>query len=256
MGFEIQLEKKQTDPLTTLERAINKLSNRMSNLEKKTANLNEESLDQKLVTYFDGFEKRLFDALAGIEKRLTTIEEKNQKVDNKEAEFNTFSSYASCYKFSNNNKTLTATNSSGQKHVFTKDPLPKSKLAKLSFRIEDNARKGLGLGIAPFEVLNQPHPFKDSKAYLYYSAGNIWREGKNSGFSNPVPSKGDIVTFLVNNEKREIKVDINGTEVDTHKMKDDMQSIDLYGMAYTENPSGSVTLLSNAIYWDSLQELF
>lgn len=64
------------------------------------------------------------------------------------------------------------------------------------------------------------------------------------------------MTFLVNNEKREIKVDINGTEVDTHKMKDDMQSIDLYGMVYTENPSGSVTLLSNAIYWDSLKELF
>jgi len=243
-GFEIQLEKKEADPLMRLERAFNKMSDRMSEIEKTQSDLKQEALDKKLAKYFDDLEQRLFNRLDGIEARLTKIEGQIPKAEKLKNEFNTNSPDAPSFKFSNNNSTLTATPLSSGKQVALKDPFPQSKTSKLSFRVEDNADMGLGFGIAPLEPLNKPSPFKDPKAYMYYSAGNVWKNGGSTGSKNPIPFPGDIVSFVLDTKTGALTVDINDKEVNNYMFKvEDVQSTDFYGYVYTQKPSGSVTIL-------------
>jgi len=232
------------DVLTNLSRAFDKLSNRVSKIEKSENSVDQEALDKKFSTYFHDFEKRLFDRLAGIETRLTKVEENIQKIENKEGRFDPNSLYAPNYIFSNNNRTVTVTGSSTGKHVVLKEPLPQSQTSKLSFHVEYNQEKGLGFGIAPLEVLKQASPFQNAKAYMYYSTGHIWKNGNGSASNSPKPSKGDTITFLIDTKKGVLRVDINGNAVDNHTFKiEDFQTMDFYGFVYTDYASGSVTLL-------------
>jgi len=244
LGFEVQLERKEMDALANLERAFNKLSSRVSHLENKP---NQEMPDE----YLKGFEKRLFDKIEGIEKRLAKVEEKIERIENKEKGQYDFKDIE--YEFdpniphftlSNSNKTLTATSQCAGKAICTKQPFPKSYASKISFKIEDNSKKGLGLGIAPSTAFLSLNPFLKSKTYMYYSFGNVWKNGETKTGAYAVPGTGDTVTLLLDPNTGEVTVSINEKIVDKHVFNvDDLKAEDFYGFVFTGQSIGGVTIL-------------
>lgn len=250
-----------------LERLVNKLTERVSELEKRLEEKNQMNISKedfekfsKANDRFLAFEKFIAEKFEKIddlerivlrnEERLMALEEKaigksNEKkievphqVEIIDWKFNT-AVLASKYMFLNHNKTVIAKGPETCT-IFAKQALPKEKKSEFTFMIEWSSSDmgNVAVGVASETSIGKNSCLDDKRTFMLTFEGVLYIDGKKqSGYLGF--TKGDKVVFSVDMSIGEVNVSVNGIPFRTHTFsKNDRTSYEFYPCVLTGNNKG------------------
>jgi len=256
MGFSIQLEKQKIDPLKKMEKTMVRLSSRISQLEEQLNTQVHEpaaadsSAVEKLEKSLKDFEitilKKIEQLESKMEKRIQILEEKVGSLPNSDIPH--FENNLSHFYISNENKTA---ESHSQGFLMAQEPFNMNQAARFSLHIENNNAKLLGFGIAPGYLKQSQHlstlyPFHELTCYMYYSAGNVWKNGTSHPLNLPIPQNDDVFAIAFEPLEGKLIVYQNNKQVDTHIYgKELLGSNILYPFVYVGGKDIKVSFVEN-----------
>ena len=213
MKFTIQLEKKEVDPMTRLEKHMASLSYKLAD-----------------------FQKTVLEKLDTMDKRIAKLEDSS--IHKPEPfSFNTTGKFGSYYTFTNGNRTAIATTSSPYS-VFGRTPIPKDKKVKFTFLIEKET--WIMVGIAPHTALENSLAYSDKFTLACATDGNIYKNGAASGRKLQTFKAGDKITYLVDLQAAELSIELNGAFCLKETLdKSAIASHEFYPFLYTNIQTGA-----------------
>ena len=227
LQFTLSLQEKKLSQTSLLEKKVESLQKVVENFERKQEKLEKDNErisagNNRIIKFMNKLEMIVFEKLDAFEKRIASLEGKNgpppsQKLESENGLWQSFNPnllQSSGFIFSNSNKTIQYQDEKCELPILNSLP-PKGKTI-FSIKIE-KMKTSIWIGLASISNLFQYNWHKSDLRFLV-SSGKV--EYNQITFNHKLVNnyqfkEGDIVSMVVDNDKRRVAFFVNNTDVNS-----------------------------------------